>query len=153
MLTGITRTGFSDDDSIPMWTKPYVSTALMTGIITGFKNDDGMLVFASQEPITYNEAAVVLNNMLKITDVVTVTATEQTTCPVWSYQAEQNLAACHVMPSMGTECGSLVTRADAAAGEHHGNGHQAGAVRLAAFEKCENSLASVHYVPPFILAP
>jgi hypothetical protein len=34
MLEGITRTGFSDDASIPMWAKPYVSTGLMAGVIT-----------------------------------------------------------------------------------------------------------------------
>lgn len=113
-LQGITRTGFSDDDSIPMWVKPYVSTALMTGIITGYKDDDGKLVFSSQEPITFAEAAVVLNNLLKISDVTAVIATEQTTCPAWSYQAETNLAACNIMPAMGTECGNNVTRAHAA---------------------------------------
>lgn len=114
MLDGITRTGFSDDDSIPMWAKPYVSTALMSGIITGFKDDEGKLVFASQEPITFREAAVVLNNMLKVSDVVTAAAIEQDTCPVWSYQAEVNLAACNILPAMGTECGTVVTRAAAA---------------------------------------
>lgn len=113
-LEGITRTGFSDDASIPMWAKPYVSTALMTGIITGYKDDAGRLVFASQEPITFNEAAVVLNNLLKISDVVAAGVSEQTICPVWSYQAEANLAACHIMPSMGSECGSAITRAEAA---------------------------------------
>ncbi len=113
-LEGITRTGFSDDASIPMWAKPYISTALMTGMISGFKDDEGRLVFASQEPITYCEAAVALNNLLQISDVVTVAATEQTTCPVWSYQAEVNLAACNIMPVMGTECYNFVTRAEAA---------------------------------------
>jgi hypothetical protein len=113
-LDGITRTGFSDDDSIPMWAKPYVSTALMSGLITGFKDDEGRLVFASEQPITFCEAAVALNNILKISDVVTVAAIEQETCPVWSYQAEVNLAACDIMPAMGTECGTAVTRAAAA---------------------------------------
>jgi hypothetical protein len=81
-LRGITRTGFSDDESIPMWVKPYVSTALMSGIITGFKNNDGQLVFASQAPITFSEAAVILNNSLKITDVISVGAFSEDACPV-----------------------------------------------------------------------
>lgn len=113
-LKDITRTGFSDDDRIPMWVKPYVSTALMSGIITGYKDSEGRLVFASQEPITFSEAAVVLNNLLKITDVVTVTAMEDSVCPVWAYQAEANLVACNIMPAMGTECGTNMTRAEAA---------------------------------------
>ena len=114
MLEGITRTGFSDDNSIPVWVKPYVSTALMQGIITGFMDDDGRLVFASHEPITFSEAAVVLNKLLDISDVVAVGAMDQTTCPAWSYQAEVNLAACDVMPVMGASCGMNVTRAEAA---------------------------------------
>jgi hypothetical protein len=113
-LKGITRTGFSDDESIPMWVKPYISTALMSGIISGYKDDQGRLVFDSQDPITYAEAAVVLNNILKITDVVTVGALDQGTCAAWSVQAEANLAACHILPSMGTECSNNITRADAA---------------------------------------
>lgn len=113
-LQGITRTGFYDDDSIPMWAKPYVSTALMSGLITGYKNDEGRIVFASQEPITFAEAAVILDNILNITDVVSVAAMEPSICPVWSYQAEANLAACQIMPAMGTECITSITRAEAA---------------------------------------
>ncbi|NLA87828.1 MAG: S-layer homology domain-containing protein, partial [Clostridiales bacterium] len=114
MLKGIIRTGFSDDSSIPAWAKPYVSTALMSGIITGFKDDEGRLVFAAQEPVTFCEAAVVLDNLLKIPDVAAVSAMAQDTCPAWSYQAETNLTACDIMPVMGTACGENVTRADAA---------------------------------------
>jgi hypothetical protein len=111
---GITRTGFYDDASIPMWVKPYVSTALMSGIITGYKDDNGNLVFAPQDPITFAEAAVVLNKMLNITDVASVSAADYGACPVWSAQAEANLAACNIMPSMGTQCCNNVTRAEAA---------------------------------------
>lgn len=114
ILEGITRTGFADDSSIPAWTKPYVSTGLMAGIITGFKNDYGQLVFSPQRAITFSEAAVVINNLLNITDVVAVDAMEQTTCPVWSYQAEANLAACNIMPALCDECGRNITRAEAA---------------------------------------
>ena len=96
-IPGITRTGFYDDASIPQWVKPYVSTALMSGIISGFKNDAGQLVFASQEPVTFLEAAVILNNTLKISDVVSVGVPSQAVCPAWSQQAVTNLAACNVM--------------------------------------------------------
>lgn len=114
-LEDITRTGFYDDASIPMWAKPYVSTALMSGIISGYKNDEGRLVFASQEPITYSEAAVILNNVLKITDVVSVSAIDSQTAPVWAYQAAVNLYACDILPrdtaNIYDQC---ITRADAA---------------------------------------
>lgn len=114
-LQGITRTGFYDDETIPMWAKPYVSTALMSGIITGFKNDEGRLVFASQEPVTFAEAAVILNKMLKISDVTSVSSMTDEACPAWARQAKDNLTACNILPALGTEAytGS-VTRADAA---------------------------------------
>lgn len=110
-LQGITRTGFADDDSIPKWVKPYVSTALLSGIISGYKDNDGKLVFAAQEPITFAEAAVVLDNLLKLTDV---SIREDETCAAWSYQAEANVAACNIIPSMGTACCKTVSRAEAA---------------------------------------
>ena len=35
-VDGVTRTGFADDADIPIWEKPYVSTALMAGSARGF---------------------------------------------------------------------------------------------------------------------
>ncbi len=114
-LEGITRTGFSDDASTPVWAKPYISTALMNGLVRGFKNDEGRLVFASCEPITFAEAAVLLNNILQVTDVVSVSTVSADACPAWAYQAEVNLTAVDILPVMGTTSYSaLVTRADAA---------------------------------------
>jgi hypothetical protein len=129
-LDGITRTGFYDDDSIPMWAKPYVSAALMSGIITGFKDDDGRLIFASEEPITVSEAAMILNNALRLNTVVSVSAPADADeaapcitcgeagchdCPVWAGQAEANLSAVSVMKPMGTVAYQhCLTRADAA---------------------------------------
>ncbi|SHH51765.1 S-layer homology domain-containing protein [Sporobacter termitidis DSM 10068] len=114
-LPGITRTGFSDDASIPMWVKPYVSTALMSGIITGFRDGDGQLIFAPQEPITMSEAAVVLNNVLKVSDVEAVDAISQDVCPAWAYQAEVNLSACNILqPAAVQAVPQVLTRAQAA---------------------------------------
>lgn len=129
-LEGITRTGFYDDDNIPLWVKPYVSTALMSGIITGYKNDDGRLVFAPGDPITCSEAAVILNNALKINDAVSVSAAyndDETApcmtcgesgcqaCPTWAGQAAANLAAVSVMQPMGPAAyGKCLTRSEAA---------------------------------------
>ncbi len=115
MLEGITRTGFYDDAGIPMWAKPYVSTGLMAGVITGYRNPDGRLVFSSEEPITFSEAAVILNNVLRLTDVVSVMAVEDEAAPVWAYQAAVNLTACSILPPLGTASYTeTVTRAEAA---------------------------------------
>ncbi len=116
-LEGITRTGFSDDASIPMWAKPYVSTGLMAGVITGYRDSDGRLVFNAEEPITYSEAAMILNNVLRLTDVESVMSVSvlDEAAPVWAYQAEVNLAACNIMPAHGASSYTeTLTRAGAA---------------------------------------
>ena len=75
-LEGVTRTGFFDDGDMPGWVKPYVSAAVMRGIVSGHPNETGSRVFAANDLITEFEAAVMLNNTLGITDVVSVSAFE-----------------------------------------------------------------------------
>ena len=126
-ISGITRTGFFDDDSIPVWVKPYVSAAVMGGLITGSRNDDGQLVFNSVSPITFAEAAVILNKTLAITDVVSVSATVPETAPsaetvslaevvpAWAASASANLTACNILPSgLSGISDKTITRASAA---------------------------------------
>lgn len=114
-LSDITRTGFYDDEHIPTWVKPYVSTALMSGLITGYKNGDGRLVFSSQSPITYSEASVILDNLLDITDVVSVSSVDPLYAPTWAYSATVNLAACNILPSgFSSLYYDSMTRAEAA---------------------------------------
>jgi len=115
-LTGVTRTGFYDDDSIPLWIKPYVSTALMDGVITGYRNSAGRIVFSPNSPITFSEAAVILNRLLDITDVA-VPAAVQTDLyiPAWAYAASRNLSATRIIAGgISGIHGDHVTRADAA---------------------------------------
>ena len=114
VLSGVTRTGFDDDESIPLWVKPYVSTALLTGIISGHGEESFAPVFAADEPISFSEAAVVLNQTLGITDVAAVSAPVSDTAPVWARQALANLAACHVLPEDMSGHYGCLTRADAA---------------------------------------
>jgi hypothetical protein len=120
-LKDVIRTGFYDDDTIPAWVKPYVSTALMSGIVTGYKCDDGRLVFNANDPITVSEAAVILNNLLRPADVSASTLAtgdgsldiSLDACPVWASQAEANLAACNILPA-GLQYNKSITRAEAA---------------------------------------
>ena len=44
-LEGVTRTGFADDDRIPTWAKPYVSSALKCGLVQGTTDEEGKVVF------------------------------------------------------------------------------------------------------------
>lgn len=108
LLSGVRTTGFEDDAQIPAWAKPYVSTALISGAVSGY-NEAGMAVFGAQRPVTWSEAAVMLNNLMEITNV---SAAADTDTPAWAGQAAANLAACGMAPA-GVQSDTL-TRADAA---------------------------------------
>ena len=110
-LNDITKTGFYDDDSIPMWTKPYVATALMAGIVKGYKDNAGNTVFQPNEPITYSEAVVMLDKVLNITDVSADIKVFADSCPVWAAQSAANLSSCNIISKISS---GLLTRGEAA---------------------------------------
>ncbi len=110
-LEGITRTGFYDDEGIDAWLKPYVSAALMCGVVQGSAGESGRIVFNPNQAITVAEAAVMLNNFLVITDSVSTIAPENV--PAWAARAVGNLAACDIYsPSFRPDV--ALTRGDAA---------------------------------------
>ncbi|MDR3209743.1 MAG: S-layer homology domain-containing protein [Oscillospiraceae bacterium] len=116
-LDGITRTGFSDDGSIPMWVKPYVSAALMSGVVSGYRDELGRPVFLPGEAITFSEAAVILNKALSVTDVTGTgaAAIDTSAVPAWAQRAAVNLTACNILPAgLAGNMDGHVTRADAA---------------------------------------
>lgn len=110
ILSGVSSTGFADDDAIPTWQKPYVATALMNGTISGY-GGDGAATFSADTPITCAESAVMLSSILSVTDVSSFD-TELGT-PVWAGQAVANLSACRILPN-GFVSGASLTRAQAA---------------------------------------
>ena len=114
-ISGIVKTGFSDDADIPMWVKPYVSAGLMSGIVSGYHAADGRLVFNPNAPITFAEAAVILNKTLGISDVTGVAAIDTEYVPAWAASAAMNLSACNILPNgLAANASEAVTRADAA---------------------------------------
>jgi hypothetical protein len=94
ILTGVITTGFADDSNIPSYMKPYVSTALLSGVINGYSDGTSIAVFNGNNCISYPEAAVMLNKALNLTDVSTNGYTD--TAPVWAAQACANLDACKI---------------------------------------------------------
>ena len=109
-LPEATMTGFADDDSISVWAKPYVASALRAG------DGDGA-EFAPDRVITQTEAAVMLNRLLQVSDVAATGALSQDAAPAWAYQSVVNLEAVGVLNP--EEDGSLslspsLTRAQAA---------------------------------------
>lgn len=114
-ITDVTSTGFADDAIIPTWVKPYVSAALMGGMINGYSGDGGAAVFAAIQPISFSEAAVMLNNALQISDVRSVSFfADETLVPVWASQAAANLNACNILEDITLNANKPVTRAEAA---------------------------------------
>ena len=109
ILSGVITTGFADDEEIPTYMKPYVSTALLTGVISGYSDGINTAVFNGNNYISYSEAAVMLNKALNLTDVSAMSYGE--TAPVWAAQACANLTACRI--SDYSELPQL-TRADSA---------------------------------------
>lgn len=113
-LEGVTRTSFSDDEDSADWVKPYISAALVSGYISGYTDRTGALVFAPDRPVRLSEAAVMLNNVLGVTDVVSAGAFgESEAVPAWAGRAMGNLISCGVLGSAAGS-GESVTRARAA---------------------------------------
>ena len=110
LLTGVSRTGFADDADISQWLRPYVSTALFNGAITGEQSEYGA-VFAPDRPITGPEASVMLDNILRLTDVRYVSQSNDV--PEWASQAVMNLSASRIITS-GEARSDALTRAEAA---------------------------------------
>lgn len=114
-LEGITLTGFSDDDAIPTWAKGAVSAALKAGVVQGSRDESGAPVFRAGSSISRAEAAVMLDNLLDITDVpVTVFSAGS---GHWAAQSAANLSASGIIRA--EDAGSVplsgtLTMADAA---------------------------------------
>ncbi|MBR5533437.1 MAG: S-layer homology domain-containing protein [Ruminiclostridium sp.] len=105
-------TGFSDDDSISVWAKPYVASALRSGMIQGNTTQEGA-VFAPDRAITQTEAAVLLDRLLRVADVADTGKLTGEAAPVWAYQSVVNLEAVGVLEGSADLAGDL-TRAQAA---------------------------------------
>ena len=113
-LKGITTTGFYDDNAIQTWSKPYVASALKSGTVLGTISSDGQMVFSGNNLISQNEAAVLIDRMLSISDVSEKNWSGNTTMiPTWACQAVMNLETVGILHEV-SELDASVTRAEAA---------------------------------------
>lgn len=116
-VTGVTMTGFCDDEAIPTWAKAYAAAGVADGIVQGKATAEGV-AFQGDAPITFNEAATVLDRVLDLGDVeLDVWYADREEVPSWAAQAVGNMEAVSVLSagsfgSSGLE--QTVTRADAA---------------------------------------
>ena len=112
-LADVSRTGFADDASISAWAKPYVSTALYSGMISGYGNNS-VAVFNPDQPITVSEAAVMLDNVLDLTDAASALQEENSSVPVWAAQSAANIQSCGLISSGTSIDSSVLNRGEAA---------------------------------------
>ena len=97
--------------------KAYAAAGVADGIIQGVSTEEGV-AFQGDEPITFNEAATVLNRVLAVEDVDLASwYAYREAVPSWAAQAVGNMEAVSVLAagSFGSAAmGETVTRADAA---------------------------------------
>ena len=111
-LEDVERTGFADDGIIETWAKPYVASALKSGLIQGSLDGEGQAVFRGSETVTAAEAAVLLDRALQVTDVDAQTFASAD-APAWAAQSAANLSTCGMLDG-GTSLGTQLTRGEAA---------------------------------------
>ena len=116
-VTDVTMTGFCDDEAIPTWAKAYAAAGVAEGLVGGVSTDEGA-AFQWEEPITFNQAAAILNRLLAVEDVdLAAWYADREAAPSLAAQAVANMEAVSVLSagSFGSaEMGGTVTRADAA---------------------------------------
>lgn len=96
-VTDVTMTGFQDDAAIPTWAKGYAAAGVADGIIKG-KTSAGGAVFSGASPISYSEAATVLNRVLNRGDIeLEVWYADREAVPSWAAQAVGNMEALNVL--------------------------------------------------------
>lgn len=110
VLKSAVSTGYTDDEDIPVWLKPYALTAAMSGADSGKITEDG-LAFAPELGISPAEAARVLNNVIGITDVSYINLNDS--FDPGTAQACANLSACGLIKE-GQLINDELSRAEAA---------------------------------------
>ncbi len=103
--------GFVDQEQSPAWIQPYLTAAMRQGIVSGVPTEEGLCFMASQ-PITVEEASVMLCNALSLPQVQP-TADLASAVPVWAQGSVAALSQAGITAAGGWD--AVVTRQ--AAGE------------------------------------
>jgi hypothetical protein len=117
VLSPVSETGFSDDESIQTWLKPYIATALKDGLICGITTASGV-EFRSNADITRAEAAVVVSNAIGWNETESAPVfSDVEAVPAWADTAARTAVASGIITTDAS--GALnpmenITRAEAA---------------------------------------
>ena len=106
-----TQSTFADSAETPKWMQPYLCSALRRGIIQGEMRDDA-LCFCPNEPVTQAQAAVMVQNILKLDiDPAADVFAPEGNVPVW---AESSLRCLSQAGMEFPSADAPLTRRDAA---------------------------------------
>lgn len=105
-------TFFSDDGSIPAWTRAYVATAVREGIVCGENSGENGAVLRAADSVTLAEAAVILDNAVSLEDGET--AITAASVPVWAAEALSRLCANGILAADAGDPLRVLTRGEAA---------------------------------------
>ena len=114
LLEDVSATGFADDGEIEDWAKPYVSTALKSGVISGYTDGESAAVFGANRTVSVGEAAVILDRALDLTNASVVWSAYEEAVPAWASQSMSDLAACGMLPHGVSAASAGITRVQVA---------------------------------------
>jgi len=110
-------TDFADDSGLSAWAKPFVSTAAANGLVSGYQTASGSAEIRGQNPITFGEASVIVNNLLAsfMDEVQYTVAVEGVAGMDWAQDAIGSLEKMDVIQPEATSQpeSTLLTRQDA----------------------------------------
>lgn len=109
-------TGFADNESIPVWARPFAAAALKTGIASGSMEDEARVLRAGDD-ITRAEAAVILCAAAQIPEAAEVeTMADEEAIPAWAKTAVTSVCELGILECAGGsfEPEGTLTRAEAA---------------------------------------
>ena len=88
--------GFADGETVAAWARPYVASALKSGMVRGCGADPAGALFEPGRAITETEAAVLLDRLLRLSDVPS-DGEKVSAAPAWAAQPVANLQAVGVL--------------------------------------------------------
>ena len=104
--SSVEQTGFLDE--APQWLKPYLAAALRSGLICGYPCEGG-IEFRHQNPITGDEAAVMIQNVLNL--AIPTALEENGTIAAWASESAAAYGSASLTLPQGEE---PLTRGDTA---------------------------------------
>lgn len=109
-------TFFSDDESIPAWTRAYVATAVREGVVSGENTESAGALLRANDGVTLAEAAVILDNAVTMENGAAVSVDAESV-PAWAENALSKLCANGILAadvSGALRADHVMTRGEAA---------------------------------------